>query len=150
MIILRIAGGIRAHFGIRVTEWIMAAALFMFSTVLLLDPKTFDTSTGFAVIAMYGDEFFWGNLCLAAALFRLIALTVNGTFKQFPYSPHLRAGASLASAVFWGQIALGILVAKLLLGGGVTGVVAYSTLMAIEMWNVIRAWADVGATLRRP
>ncbi|TPM92742.1 hypothetical protein [Mesorhizobium sp. B2-1-3A] len=149
MIILRIAGGIRQHFGMRVTEWIMTGALFGWSAVLAGDPSTFSTARAFAVIASYGDEAMWANICLFAGLLRLGALTVNGTFRQFRFSPHLRAGASIASCVFWGQIALGVLIAWLTLGGGGTGVIAYSTFMAIEMWNLFRAWADVGAGHRR-
>lgn len=149
MIILRIAGGIRQHIGMRVTEWIMTGALFGWSAVLASDPLTFSTSRSFSVIASYGNETMWANICLFAALLRLGALTVNGTFRQFRFSPHFRAGASIASCVFWGQIAFGVLIAWLNVGGSGTGVIAYSTLMAIEMWNRFRAWADVGDAQRR-
>ena len=145
MIILRVVGGIRQHFGIRVTEWIMTAALFGWSLVLAVDGGTFGTSAAFAQIARYGDEMFWANICFLAGIVRLGALIVNGTFRAFRYSPHLRAGASVVACIFWGQIALGVLVASLTAGAGRTGVVAYSTFMAIEMWNFFRAWADVGA-----
>jgi hypothetical protein len=148
MIILRIASGIRAHFGIRVTEWIMTASLFGWSTVLSLNKDAFEASRSFAVIASYGNEAMWANICLLAALFRLGALIVNGTFSGFRYSPHFRAGASVVSCVFWGQIALGVFLASFV-GGSPTDVVAYSTFMAMEIWNFFRAWTDVGAAHRR-
>ncbi|MCF6126083.1 hypothetical protein EN904_10600 [Mesorhizobium sp. M7A.F.Ca.CA.001.07.2.1] len=149
MIVLRIAGGIREHFGMRVTEWIMTGALFGWSGCLAMDPLTFDRSPSMAIIATYGNEAFWANVCLMTALLRLGALIVNGTFKGFRYSPHFRAGASIASCVFWGQIALGVLVAVLTADGSGTGVIVYLTFMTIEMWNLFRAWADVGASQRR-
>ncbi|WP_376704667.1 hypothetical protein RQ479_07950 [Mesorhizobium sp. ISC25] len=149
MIILRVADGIRQHFGMRVTEWIMTASLFGWSAMLASNGRTFEGSPSFSVIARYGDETLWANVCLFAAMLRLCALIVNGTFRQFRYSPHLRGGASLAACIFWGQITLGVMVAWVTIGGGGTGVIAYATFMAIEMWNLFRAWADVGATHRR-
>ncbi len=146
MIVLRIVGGIREHFGIRVTEWIMTGALFGWSAILSTDPDTFSTSRSFNEIAKYGNEQFWANICLAAAMLRLLALVVNGTFRSFQYSPHFRAGASIAACIFWGQITLGVLVAWMTANGSGTGIVAYGIFMIIESWNLLRAWADVGAT----
>ena len=145
MIVLRIATGIREHFPARVSEWIMTGAILGWSAVLSADPATFETSPSFAVIAYYGNEAFWSTLCLLVGLVRLTALVVNGTFRQFRYAPHLRGVASFVACVFWGQIALGVVIAWWY-GGAGTGVVAYSTFMVIEMWNLFRAWADVGAS----
>jgi hypothetical protein len=145
MIVLRLANGIREHFPARVSEWIMTAAILGWAAVLSGDPGTFETSRSFQEIARYGDERFWSTVCLAVGLLRLAALVVNGTFRQFPYSPHLRGGASFVACVFWGQIALGVLIAWVS-GGSGTGAVAYCTFMTIEVWNLFRAWADVGAS----
>ncbi len=143
MIVLRIATGIREHFPARVSEWIMTAAILAWSAVLSSDPCTFATSQSFRVLVGYADEATWSTNCLLVGLVRLTALIINGTFKQFGYSPHLRGTASIIARVFWGQIALGVLIAWWL-GGSGTGVVAYSTFMVIELWNLFRAWADVG------
>ncbi|WP_192246021.1 hypothetical protein [Mesorhizobium silamurunense] len=145
MIIVRIARGISQHFQVRVTEWIMTAALFGWSLVLSLSADTFDSSRSFSVIAQYGDEGIWANLCLLAGLVRLASLVVNGTFREFRYAPHLRACASLVSCVFWGQIALGVFVASFN-GGNATDVINYMTFMGIEVWNFFRAWTDTGAS----
>lgn len=144
MVILRIAGGITEHFPQRVSEWVMTAAILGWSAVLAIDQSTFETSRSFTEIARYGDEEHWALICLIVGLLRLAALVVNGTFRQFRYSPHLRGFASIAACIFWGQIALGVLVAWST-GGSGTGVVAYLTFMALEAWNLFRAWADVGA-----
>jgi hypothetical protein len=42
---------------------------------------------------------------------RLIALTINGTFRGFAFSPHIRGFGSLVGVVVWLQISLGFLVA---------------------------------------
>lgn len=145
MIIFRIARGIRVHFPTRVSEWIMTGAVLGWATVLGADHNTFGSSPSFVVLAHYGSEEAWAFLCLFVGLLRLTALTVNGTFRTFRYSPHLRGMASFIACVFWGQIALGICLAWSS-GGSGTGAVAYSTFMVIEMWNLIRAWVDVGAS----
>lgn len=144
MIVLRLGQGIREHFPARVSEWIMTGALLGWYGVLSSDPDTFETSRTFIVLAHYGTEAAWAMLCLVVGVIRLAALIVNGTFQQFQYSPHLRGLASIAACVFWGQITLGVVLAWTM-GGAGTGVVAYATFMTIEMWNLIRAWADVGA-----
>ncbi|MDR7032919.1 hypothetical protein [Mesorhizobium sp. BE184] len=144
MIILRIASGISDHFPQRVSEWIMTAAILGWSSVLAGDTNTFATSKSFVVLASYFSEPNWSLICFIVGMTRLAALVVNGTFRQFAYSPHLRGAASFIACVFWGQIALGVCLAWWG-GGSGTGVVAYCTFMAIEMWNLFRAWADVGA-----
>lgn len=145
MIVLRVASGISEHFPQRVSEWIMTAAILGWASVLGADPTTFETSPSFSVLAAYGTETNWSLVCLAVGMARLVALVINGTFRQFQYSPHLRGAASFIACVFWGQISLGVCLAWLS-GGSGTGVIAYSTFMALEMWNLFRAWADVGAS----
>lgn len=145
MIILRLVGGIREHFGMRVTEWIMTASLFAWSAVLATSGERFAASPAFAQLARYGDGVFWSNICLVAAFVRLVALVINGTFRQFQYSPHGRAVASMLACIFWGQIVLAVTLAYLAGNSLGTGTIAYGTFMAIEMWNFFRAWADVGA-----
>lgn len=149
MIILRISKGIYEHFPYRVTEWIMTGALFAFAGMLAGSGDAFLESHSFRELARYGDGAFWATICMAAGFIRLAALVVNGTFKQFRYSPHMRAGASVVACVFWGQIELAVTAAWLSGTAVGTGSVAYGTFMAIEVWNLIRAWADVGAARRR-
>jgi hypothetical protein len=145
-IVLRVGQGIAEHFPIRVSEWIMLVPLLGWAWTLLLDPLTFDKSTSFAEMARWADELTWSWICFAAAFLRLVALVVNGTFKAtFPYSPQLRGFASFVICIFWGQITLGILVSVANNGGVMTGFWAYLGFMLLEMWNLLRAWFDVGA-----
>lgn len=148
MIVLRIAGGISQHFGIRVPEWLMALPLLGWGALLTVDPSTFATSNSFNVLAEYGTEAFWANVCFVVAFMRLLALAVNGTFQQFSYSPMIRSAASVAAAIFWGQITLGVSTAWLFYGGAATGIAAYGTFTVFELWNVFRARADMVAQKR--
>lgn len=145
MIVLRLAGGIRQHFGMRLSEWVMALPLFGWSMALSSGGDAFAKSDVFAELARYGDALFWSNICIAAGFVRLIALVINGTFRQFQYAPHLRAGASLVAAIFWGQIALAVTLTWLGGAGVGTGMWAYGTFVVFELCNTFRAWADIGA-----
>jgi hypothetical protein len=142
---VRLAGGIRDHFPIRVSEWIMAAAMLEWGWVLWFDPDTFSKSSNLSELARIGDESSWSLVCVLAGLTRLAALVINGTFHdKFKYSPHLRAFAAMIACFLWGQITLGIFVAVYSAGGVLTGLVAYSTFLFLDMWNLVRASADVG------
>lgn len=146
-IVLRIGAGVAEHFPIRYSEWLLCYPLLGWSWTLLADPNTFEKSTSFAEMARWGAETTWGGICFAAAFVRLCALVVNGTFKHhFPYSPHLRAFASLAICIFWGQISLGILISVMAHNGAWTGFFAYSGYMLLEIHNLFRAWSDVGVS----
>lgn len=145
-ILARIVTGIRNHFPVRVSEWIMTYALYALGLVFLLDPDTFEKSTSFAEMARFADQRTWGIVLLFAGNLRLIGLGINGTFHEhFKYAPHLRGVASLVSCFMWGQITLGVTAAYFTSGGVLTGFVIYSAAMATDLWNLFRAWADVGA-----
>lgn len=144
-IVLRIGQGVADHFPIRFSEWFLTWPLLGWAWTLQADPATFDKSTSFQEMATWADERTWALVCFGAAFVRLFALIVNGTFKQhFPYSPHLRGLASFLICFFWGQITLGIAISVTGNGGVWTGFFAYSGFMLLEMWNLVRAWADVG------
>jgi hypothetical protein len=145
-IVIKIGRGIADHFPVRVPEWIMTYALFGLGWVFWLHPDTFDKSASFTEMARWADERTWALVCMFAALVRLGALVVNGTFKdRFPYSPHLRGLASLGACTFWGQVTLGVVVSAYNSDGVWTGFVIYSAAMLTDMWNLFRSWADIGS-----
>ncbi len=142
MIILRLAAGIKEHFRLRFTEWLGCAVLFGWSLGLATQPDTFSLSPSFEILASYGSPLHWAIICQVAAVVRLIALGVNGTFRTvFPYAPHLRAAASLFAVIFWGQVTVGVLVA-FFGGGAVTGIIAYAGYTVLELWNFFHATAE--------
>ena len=146
MIVLRLATGITEHFPQRVSEWVMTAAILGWGYMLAGEAAAFSATPSFRELSRIADEDTWALICLLVGMARLAALIVNGTFRGFRYSPHLRGAASLVACVFWGQITLGMLVAWIGAGAIGTGVVAYGAFMTLELWNLFRAWADVGAS----
>lgn len=149
-LVTRVVVGITEHFPIRVSEWIMSYVLAGIGLGLCLIPNAFDASATYSEMdrqfsnSPLGSEYTWGLICLGAATIRLIALVVNGTFKDhFPYSPHLRGVATMVSAYVWGQILLGVVVSFMENGGGWTGIPVYSGIMMLEAWNLFRSWVDV-------
>lgn len=142
---LRIVEGVAEHFPVRVGEWIMAASMIAWAWVVWLEPDTFERSTTLTMLARIADPQMWSTICVTAGFTRLIALLINGTFRQrFKYSAHLRGLAALLACFIWGQITLQILVGYMRFDGILIGAVPYGTLMLLDMWNLFRAWADVG------
>ncbi|WP_231592467.1 hypothetical protein [Pelagovum pacificum] len=137
------ARGIADHFPIRVTEWAMIVPAFGMGVALWLQDDMFTTSPSFAKLAQWGDESMWCVLVLLCAVARLGALTINGSFQAFPYTPHLRAAASLIGITFWGQYSIGFLAAALYGGGAWSGVIAYSTFVILELVNLSRSTGDI-------
>ena len=144
MIIFRVYRGVADHFPIRVSEWIMLWPAIGLWIGLQLDPAMFSTSASFAFLAAWADELTWSWIIAVCALSRLAALTINGPFQGFEFSPHIRAAASLIGVAIWSQIRLGLLMAYLFAGGAISGVIAWSTMVILELLNVYRSWSDVG------
>ena len=144
MILVRVVRGVADHFPLRVSEWVMLWPSLGLWLGLQVDPTMLGKSDSFAYLAAWGDEATWAAIIGLCAVFRLAALTINGTFKGFVFSPHIRAAASLVGVAIWSQVSLGFLMAFLYTGGAVSGVVAWSTPVILELWNVVRSWSDVG------
>jgi hypothetical protein len=148
MILLRTWHGIADHFPFRWSEWIMAYPALGMAAALELQPDMFSLAPTFHTLAEWGDEAAWGYAILGCGTLRLIALAVNGTFEAFRYAPHIRVAAAIVAGFFWSQFSLGILFVALSGEGAWSGVVAYSTLALIELFNVFRASQDIGAWVR--
>lgn len=151
MIVVRSLGhGIRSHFQIRLTEWVMLYPAVFMAMALLLQPNMFETSKSYNVIAGWAQEGVWAIVVLLCAVIRLSALVVNGTFENFRFSPHLRLSAAVVSIIFWSQFTLGFLSAALFHGGAWSAPIIYSTVCLLELVNIYRTSADIGATSRTP
>jgi hypothetical protein len=143
MIIVSVVRGVRDHLHIRATEWLMVYPAVFFGIVLLYQDDLFQNSASFAQVAAWADQSTWALCVLLCALTRLVALTVNGTFKNFTYSPHMRLTASFCGIAFWSQYCLGLLSTALLDNGAWSGPVIYSTLCLAELLNLYRSWTDI-------
>ncbi|ETW14252.1 hypothetical protein ATO8_00045 [Roseivivax marinus] len=149
MILLkRITDGVASHFHVRVSEWAMVYPCLGMGIALNLQPDMFDASPSFAQLALWLEEREWAFFVIVCAAVRLFALTVNGTFASFRFSPHIRIAAACASAAFWFQFAWGFLQAHIEGEGALSAVIAYSTFVLLEAVNIWRSSEDVGRALR--
>lgn len=139
---LRLWRGVFHHFIHRLGEWLGTAFLLQFGWLLYFPPPVFSPTNGFAVLAQWGSEERWGLACLGVGTAHLLALAVNGTFRRFRWSPHIRAACSLVAFFLWGQIVLGIWLS----GTAPTGVGTYRIICCLEILNFLLAMRDVGVT----
>jgi hypothetical protein len=146
MIFVKITTGIRQHFQIRLSEWLMVAPYFGLAWGMYVQPDMFDISASFIYLAQWADEATWGTLLFFCGIARLAALVVNGSFDRFKYSPHIRMAASLLGALFWSQFSLGFLQSYIAGIGAFSAVIAYGTFTVFELANFYRSSRDVGYT----
>lgn len=150
MLVVRIREGIVQHFPVRQVEWLMVYPALGMWMAFNIQRDMFSTSPSFTVLARWADEEVWAWLCLCCGLCRLIALSVNGTFRHtFPYTPHMRVAASFIGIMFWSQFTLGFFQAYMNEHGAFSAVIAYSSFCLAELINTYRSWSDVGATHQR-
>lgn len=144
MIVLRrIGDGILGHFHIRLTEWTMVLPAVLMGVALTQQQDMFDISRSYAMLASWAEEIIWGIIVMFCGMVRLIALIVNGTFRSFKKSPHLRFFASFVCSAFWFQFAYGFTIAAIYHGGAWSGPAAYWTLATFEFINLYRSWTDI-------
>lgn len=134
MIVVRLADGIKEHFPARASEWALALILVNWGYVLLLPGDSFIRSGN--TLGSFMTESMWGWACLFMGFSRLIALFVNGTFKGFRHSPHVRAIMSFLSCGFWFMITIGLMQTSS------TGLAVYPVLLLLDYYNAARASRD--------
>lgn len=141
MITLR---GIQAHYPFRKNEWRMVIPATLLGAALLFQDGMFETSRSFSALAQTMPQEAWGVALLVYAFVRLVALTVNGSFESFRYSPHMRVFASVVGMIFWGWFGWGFLSAAIYAGGALSAVIVYLTIVfPIEIENALNALADI-------
>jgi len=149
LIVFRIYRGVADHFPIRVSEWVMVWPAMGMWAALQAMPDMFSVSPSYEYLARWASEQSWAWIIMACGMVRLAALTINGTFKGFAFSPHIRAVASIVGVAIWSQISLGFLMAFLTGGGALSGVIGWSTMVLLEIMNTYRSWSDVGKNAAR-
>lgn len=149
MIIFRIYRGVADHFPVRVTEWVMLWPAIGMWAVFQVMPDMFTLSPSYSTLARWATEQTWSMVFSGCGLIRMAALTINGTFKGFAFSPHIRAVASVVGAAIWSQVSLGFLLAAVTGEGALSGVIGWSTMVLLEIMNTYRSWSDVGKNAAR-
>lgn len=146
MIAVRVARGVKNHFVGRNPEWLLAILCFGLGFRLLGAENTFDSSPSFAVMKSIASENHWGVGMVIIGGLRLIALTVNGTFKTFArFSPFVRTVMSMLTAFVWFAIGVGFYNANPAGWGWFT----YFIVMAMDIISATLAGGDAGAVQRR-
>lgn len=138
----RLWNGVIGHLKSRVAEWFATALLIQFGYILYSPEEVFPHAPNLAVMAQMASEQTWGIICLAVGAIHLLALTINGTFPSFRFSPHVRAAASFIACFLWFQITISIFLS----GIGGTGLGTYRLVFILEFWNFLNASQDVGAS----
>lgn len=146
MIIVRnIFDGIQSHFKVRVTEWIMVFPTAMMAFGLSLQPDMFSKSPSYNAVSQWANESTWMWIILVCFFARTLALVVNGTFRSFRHSPHLRVMASFICFNFWAWLSYGFLYAFLFHDGAFFSIPASITLCMVEGLNIFRGTNDIGS-----
>lgn len=143
MIVVRMATGVKSHFHIRATEWVMLFPATALGLALFFQSTMFDSGPSFNVIKGWADELTWSVFVLFCAALRMGALAVNGTFQGFGISPHMRLTASFAGAIFWSQFGLGFVVAAVYGQATWLAPLFIATFCMMEVLNITRSWTDV-------
>ena len=143
--VLRVVRGARHRFQLRVPDWFAGAVIFSFGLCLLRWPDMFVTYHAFyALLGEIASAETWGVLCVTIGVLRLVALTINGTFPKFRWSPHIRFLMALASCFFWFQITLALLVSHM----ATTGLAVYPHLFLFDLYNVFLSASEAGMVER--
>jgi hypothetical protein len=146
MIALRLVHGVTTHFVGRWPEWILSCILLAIGLQLLGPGHTFDSAMGYRVMASFATEDHWGYFLCAVAGSRLIALTINGTFKPFArLSPIVRCVLGVVSGFAWFTLAMGLYLANPV---GIPAPICAGLLVA-DMINAILAGGDAGSSERK-
>ena len=141
--LFRLVRGAAQKFSIRVSDWFAATVMLSFALAILAWPQLLHTFR-YLVLLRIAPAYVWGPVCLMIGVGRIGALTVNGTFPSFPWSPHLRLLMAGLSAFVWFQITLGVLV-----GCEPTVMVAiFPQLFVFDLYNLYLAAAEAGAAER--
>jgi len=144
-LVVRVARGSTHNFAIRVSDWFAGFVMLSFGLVLIYCPWAFGNSPWYALLEQIAKPDVWGVVCGFIGLLRIGALTVNGTFPAFRWSPHLRFAMSMLSCFVWFQVTLGLLAAR----EATVAFAMFPQLLVFDLYNVFLAASEAGAVERR-
>lgn len=138
---IRVVTGIRSHFEQRFPEWLSASTIAYWGLKLVGESDAWTNLEAWSGLLRLAPENAWGWACIAVGTFWLVALAINGTFADTPYSkasPYVRGGAAIISTVIWLQVFLSVN-AVTTSGSGI-----YQLPLILGIWCVFNAWRDIG------
>lgn len=125
----------------RSTEWLLSFCLMGWGWAMV-DPMTrfFDMPV-YAVMKGVATETQWGSAALAIAVFRLVALYLNGWWRR---TPVIRCAGAVAGGMMWLGIGLCMYLGAQISGQRMTaGLVFYLPFFVFEGWCVISTGYDM-------
>lgn len=131
-----------AHFEIRASSWFMAWITLGVGISMTANPTMLTGSINAAIyfrhMAELADQSIWRALFLIVGTSRLMALTINGSFPAFHWTPHIRLAMSCLSAMLWANVAYSVIE-----GMPTIGTVVYPFLILVEIHNAVQALRDM-------
>lgn len=93
----------------RAFEWVLACSMLLLSAEVLIWPETLKAGA-FNLVLMAVSTHFIGVLLLLLGWAKCVGLLLNGQkIAAIKAGPYIRAGASVASSIMWGQFTLALL-----------------------------------------
>lgn len=111
-VISRFVKGITDHFILRYPGWIMSTLMIVIGFDFLDNVELFQNGGwGDPVRFIYlqrvlSSQTAWAEAFIAVGALRILALTINGSFPGFPWSPHIRCLGHALACFPWIQICL--------------------------------------------
>ena len=146
---LRVYDGVRHSFPTRWLEWLMAVYITWWGVSFIgVSP---DPNPAIAAKSAWHDLTFWAPIPIWSLLMiligvaRLLALAINGTFRDTiysQYSPVVRGACAFLSGVVWAFVALSSLSA------GTQSAITYPTVFLIEWFMAWFVFGEAGDNLR--
>ena len=143
--IVRVVRGSTHNFALRVGDWLLASTLASLGFILSQDPAAVDGNPAYDLMQRIAPTANFGFVCMAVGFVRLTALFINGTFRAFRFSPHVRFMMSMVSIFVWFQLALGAALAPTV----TIALAIYPNLCLFDFYNTFLAAAEAGAVERR-
>lgn len=128
---------LKHSFPIRKSEWVLSFMTLVLWLVFTLNTDLFQSSPGYAGMARWASQEFWGWMCFLIAAGRIAALIRNGAYWR---SPHLRAGFAFLNCFVWYQLATG-----LAQNMGV-GLAVFPGLLVLDAFNFRQAFMEAAAS----
>jgi len=141
--VYRVWTGIAHSFPTRYLEWILALTAMMWGARLLAPGDIFVSTDLFQLLAFLPDVW-WGWMMIAAGTARVIALAINGTFRDTVYSrysPFARGITAFFSMMFWLAVAVSAI------GSPSQGAIMYPAWFVIEALTTYFVFGESGEIL---
>jgi len=140
----RLFAGSMHNFSVRVSDWFLGGMLLAYGSVILFFPATFAESRVISVLVRIAPVYMIGYVCFAIGGMRALALTVNGSFPSFRWSPHVRLLMCLLSCFVWFQFVLGAMFS----GPSSMAIVIYPFLFLFDIYNTFLTASEAGIAER--